>query len=219
MESKPKISRLRKLFRLVLVGLLLMSALVFGSNWWVAHSAKDKIFDSVETIPPNKVGLLLGTGKYVQGGRINLYYKFRMEAARDLYKAGKIEFVLVSGDNGSKNYDETTSMQEDLIALGIPEDKIFMDYAGFRTLDSIVRAREIFGQTKFTVISQKFHNERAVYIASAKDMNVIGYNARDIGGRYGFKMQQREKLARTKMVLDLIFGTDPRYLGEPVEIK
>lgn len=192
---------------------------IFVANLVINHSVKDKIYSSIEEIPNNKVGLLLGTSKKLSDGRINLYYQYRIDAAVELYQTGKVKYVLVSGDNSTQYYDEPTTIKNDLIARGIPEDKIFLDYAGFRTLDSVIRSKEIFGQDSITVISQQFHNERAIYIANRKGIEAIGFNAQDVNIKYGFKTQIREKLARVKMMLDLIFGKQAKFLGESIEIK
>ncbi|MFT7481835.1 MAG: SanA protein, partial [Oceanospirillaceae bacterium] len=135
----------------------------------------------------NKVGLLLGTAKFLQSGEPNLYYKYRVEAAVELLNAGKVEFILVSGDNSTKYYDEPSTFETDLIEAGIPADKMYKDYAGFRTLDSIVRSKEVFGQSSITVISQPFHNERAIYIATRKGIDAIGYNSERVIAEYGLK--------------------------------
>jgi SanA protein len=172
----------------------------------------------VSEIPYNKVGLLLGTSKYLKNGNENLYYKYRIEAAAKLYKTHKINCIVVSGDNSRKNYDEPTQMKNDLIALGIPAEKIFLDYAGFRTLDSVIRMKEIFGQSNFTIISQKFHNERAVFISQKYGLNAVGFNAQAVSKYYGFKTNLREKLARVKVFTDLFFGKQPKFLGEKIEI-
>jgi SanA protein len=121
---------------------------------------------------------------------------------------------LVSGDNSQKDYDEPTDFKKDLIAKGIPEDRIFLDYAGFRTLDSIVRAKEVFGQTSITIISQKFHNQRAIYIAKQFGIDAIGFNAKDV-----YNSHFREYLARSKASLDLVFNVQPKFLGEKIVIK
>ncbi len=202
----------------VLIGILSLIG-IFGANRLVEKSASDKVFNSTKEIPHNKVGLFLGTGKILSNGRINLYYKYRIEAAVELFKAGKVDFILVSGDNSKKDYDEPSTIKEDLINKGIPSNKIYLDYAGFRTLDSVVRCKEIFGQNSITVISQQFHNERAIYIANRKDINAIGFNAKDVNVNYGFKTRLRERFARVKMVLDLIIGKKPKFLGEKIEIK
>ena len=173
----------------------------------------------MDQIPKNKVGLVLGTSKKLRGGQPNPYYTFRIKAAIQLYKAGKIDFVLVSGDNGSQYYNEPTTFKKDLIKGGIPDEKIFLDYAGFRTLDSMVRAKMVFGLDSVTVISQKFHNERAIYLAEKKGLTAIGFNAKDISGKHGLKVRFREYFARTKVFIDLLLNTQPRFYGEKIEIK
>lgn len=202
----------------LLIGIFSLIGL-FGADRLVEKTASDKVFNSTEEIPYNKVGLFLGTGKILSNGRINLYYKYRIDAAVELFKAGKIDYILVSGDNSTKDYDEPSTIKEDLIKNGIPANRIFLDYAGFRTLDSVVRCKEIFGQSSITIISQQFHNERAIYIAKRKDIDSVGFNAQDVNVNYGFKTQIREKFARVKMVLDLIFGKKPKFLGEKIKIK
>ena len=197
------------------VALLLLVLLL---NYKVKHDVKESMYDNITETPSKKVGLLLGTAKYVKGGWINLYYTHRITAAVELYKAGKIEYILISGDNGRESYDEPTLMKEDLMAAGIPESAIYLDYAGFRTLDSLVRCKIIFGELDILVISQQFHNERAVYIARARGIQAVGYNAQDVNAKYGFKTRIREYLARTKMFLDLWFGKEPKFLGEEIQI-
>lgn len=191
---------------------------IIGCNVYVEYNAKGKTFNSTNDVPINKVGLLLGTGKYLRNGRINLFYKYRINAAVKLFKAKKIRYILVSGDNGSKTYDEPTTFKQDLIAAGIPESRIILDYAGFRTLDSVIRSKEIFQQEGITIISQQFHNERAIAIAKAKGINAVGFNAKNVGGRNGFKVKVREMLARVAMCLDLITGKKPKFLGEKINI-
>jgi SanA protein len=193
--------------------------LVFTANYSIEMNAENKTFSNSSKIKKNKVGLVLGTSKILKNGRINLYFKYRTNAAVELYKKGKIDFVLVSGDNGTNNYDEPTDFKNELIKKGIPANKIFLDYAGFRTLDSVVRAKEIFGQMSITVISQKFHNERAIYLAEKNGISAIGFNARDLSGKYGLKTRIREYFARTKAYLDIIFGVEPKFLGKKIEIK
>ncbi|WP_248723609.1 vancomycin high temperature exclusion protein [Seonamhaeicola sp. ML3] len=206
---------LKRTIQFFLFALLLITSI----NAWISIQAKNLIYDNVHSIPKNKVGLVLGAGKLTANGRINLYYLYRLEAAITLYKSGKIDYILVSGDNSRKDYDEPTDFKNDLIERGIPEDKIYLDYAGFRTLDSVIRAKEIFGQTSLTIISQKFHNERALYLAKYKNIKAIAYNAKDIKGRYGTKTRLREYLARTKASLDLLFNIQPKFLGKKIEIS
>lgn len=184
----------------------------------IKNEAKNKTFSDVSVLPKNKVGVVLGTGKYLKNGTLNLYFKYRIEAAVTLFRECKIEYILVSGDNSRFDYDEPTDFKNELIAQGIPEDRIVLDYAGFRTLDSVIRVKEVFGLTNFTLISQEFHNERALYIASKNNMNVIAYNAKDVSKKYGFKVQAREYLARTKVFVDFHFNIKPKFLGPKINI-
>jgi SanA protein len=208
----------KKLFILAITSLASIMLLIFYSNYSIEKCAENLTFDDSQKIQKNKVGVVLGTAKYLKNGSINLFYQNRINATVELFNGGKIDYVLISGDNGSKNYDEPTTFKEELIRKGIPENRIYLDYAGFRTLDSVVRAKEIFGQTDFTVISQKFHNERAIYLAKEHGLNAIGFNAKDVGGRSGLKVKLREYLARTKAYLDILFQTEPKFYGKKIKI-
>lgn len=203
-----------KKLKIALLIIVVISIGVVSTYHWMSFKTRHQVYDSVNAIPKNKVGLLLGTGKYAASGNINLFYKYRIDAVVKLYKAEKIEYILVSGDNSRKDYDEPTDFKKDLIAQGIPEDRIFLDYAGFRTLDSVVRAKEIFGQTSITIISQKFHNQRAIYIAKQYSIDAVGFNAKDV-----YNSHFREYLARSKASLDLVFNVQPKFLGEKIVIK
>jgi len=213
-----KIKIRKHIIRFLILGTILAILSIPISNRIIRNSAKNKMYSSSTNIPHNKVGLLLGTSKYLSNGSINQYYQNRIDATLSLYKAGKIDFIIVSGDNSRKEYDEPTTIKNDLIAGGVPAEKIFLDYAGFRTLDSVVRCDKIFGQKSVTIISQKFHNERALFIAKYKGIKAIGFNAKDVQKYYGFKTQLREKFARVKTMIDLLFGKEPKFLGEKVEI-
>ena len=203
----------------ILTGTILIFAVIVCANYAVRHTAKAFIYQNIDSIPQNKAGLLLGTSKLLRSGLPNQYFQNRIQATVDLYKAGKIEVVVISGDNSRKGYNEPEDMKSELMLRGIPEDKIYLDYAGFRTLDSVVCMEKIFGQKSFTIISQKFHNQRAIYIAHAKGLQVVGYNAEDVNAYSGFKTQLREKFARVKLFLDLWTGKNPKFLGEPVIIQ
>jgi SanA protein len=218
MKFLPNHKKLKRIIQitLVLFGLVLIFAIT--ANLMVSNKSQ-YTYNSVEDIPHNRVGLVLGTSKFLANGYENYYFKYRIEAAFELYQAGKIDFILVSGDNSRKEYDEPTMMRDDLIALGVPANKIFLDYAGFRTWDSVVRCKEIFGETKITIISQQFHNERAIFIAHCNDMEAVGYNAKDVNAYFGFKTQMREKFARVKVVIDYIVGNQPKYLGDKIAIQ
>ncbi|MDY0780025.1 vancomycin high temperature exclusion protein [Tenacibaculum sp. IB213877] len=205
--------------KIVLFGAILSVFLCFLANEIIEKNAAEKVFSEMSAVPNNKVGLVLGTSKHLSDGRINLYYKYRVEAAIALFRAGKVDIIIVSGDNGSKSYDEPTDFKNDLIKGGIPEARIFLDYAGFRTLDSVVRVKEIFGQESITIISQPFHNERAIYLAEHFNIQAVAFNAKDITGKYGLKVKLREYLARVKVFVDVLFNVQPKFLGDKITIK
>ena len=208
----------KKLVRLALAFFVISLIFIGIANTVIEKSAVGRTFSSVDSIPHHKVGLVLGTSKFLQNGTVNLYYKYRVDATVALYKAGKIDYVIVSGDNSTKEYDEPSTFKEDLIKGGIPEGRIYLDYAGFRTLDSVVRVKEIFGQESVIIISQQFHNERAIYLAEHYDIKAIGYNAKNVSKHYGFKTNLREYLARTKVFIDILLGVQPKFLGEKIDI-
>jgi len=210
---------LKKIIKLFLIGTILFVGSIYFSNYIIEKKTEEFTFSTIEQIPTSKVGVVLGTSKFLQNGYINLYYKYRLNAAFELFSNNKIQFILISGDNSTMEYDEPSTFKNDLIALGVPAEKIYLDYAGFRTLDSMVRAKEIFGLNEFVVISQKFHNQRAVYIAKNKGINAVGYNAKDVSSRYGFKTMLREKLARVKMFVDVLINKQPKFLGEKITIS
>lgn len=200
---------------MILGGVILFTALLLLSNYWVVEQAKGHTFSTIEEIPANRTGLVLGTSKKVRGGGENLYFKHRMQAAVELFKAGKIKFIIVSGDNSIMEYNETRDMKNALIKMGIPEDKIVEDFAGFSTLDSVLRAKEVFGQDSLTVISQEFHNERAIFIGKNHDIYALGFNAKDVPKRYGTVTATREYFARVKAMLDIyLLRTMPKFYKE-----
>lgn len=202
----------RRFWKLLLGGIILFTATILLSNYWVTQQAEGKTFDNIVEVPDNPTGLVLGTSKRVRGGGENLYFKYRMEAAVELFKAGKIKFIIVSGDNSIMEYNETRDMKNSLIQMGIPEDKIVEDFAGFSTLDSVLRAKEVFGQDSLTIISQEFHNERAIFIGKNHDIYALGFNARDVPKRYGTVTVTREYFARVKAMLDVyILKSMPKF--------
>ena len=193
---------------------------VVACNLAVVKTAESRMYTDVSAVPQNRVGLLLGTNPIGRTGNPNTFYVNRIQAALALYRAGKVERFLISGDNSREEYDEPTWMKEDLMKAGVPDSVIYLDYAGFRTYDSMVRAKEVFGLNAFTIISQPFHNERAIYLATRKGMDVVGFNAQDTQfRRWKIRMTMREWLARTKAVLDVYTHKEPHFLGEPIEIK
>ena len=204
------------LLLLILAGISLVA--LFSADNIIKKDSEKFIFDEVKNIPACRTALVLGTSKTLQNGNPNPYFTKRIHAATELYKSGKIQAIIVSGDNSIKGYNEPEEMKFDLMAAGIPEEKIFEDFAGFRTLDSVVRAKEIFGQQKIIIVSQQFHNERAIYLAQKNGIEAFGYNAKDVNRKFGFTTNVREKLARVKVFVDLFFGVDAKFGGEKILI-
>ena len=209
---------IKKIALLLLIFVGICIAALFSADFIIKNASAKFIFDEVKNIPTCKTALVLGTSKTLQNGNPNPYFTKRIHAATELYKSGKIQAIIVSGDNSIKGYNEPEEMKFDLMAAGIPEEKIFEDFAGFRTLDSVVRAKEIFGQQKIIIVSQQFHNERAIYLAQKYGIEAFGYNAKDVNRKFGFTTNIREKLARVKVFVDLFFGVDAKFGGEKILI-
>lgn len=191
---------------------------ILWANFKIDAESEDYVTSELSKLPNEKTGLLLGTSKTLSNGTPNAYFFNRIIAAAELYKSGKIQNIIVSGDNSKKDYNEPEEMKNELIKAGVPAEKIFEDFAGFRTLDSVIRAKEIFGQNSYIIISQRFHNERAVYLARKNGIEAYGYNAADVNKYAGIKTNAREKLARAKVFWDFIFGVEPKYGGDKILI-
>ena len=199
--------------------LLLVAAFTLYANIKVEQAAKKRIYTEIDSIPYNKVALLLGTNPLNRRGRPNSYFTNRINTAAELYHAGKVDFIIASGDTHINEYDEPTAMRDSLMAHGVPESRIILDFAGFRTLDSVVRAKEVFGCDSLTIISQEGHNARALYLAEANGIKAITITAPLRAGRWvRTRLALREWLACDKMMLDIWFGKQPHFLGEKIEI-
>lgn len=207
----------RWLRRLVFMGIAVVSgALLFiwYANYAATRAGKGVLFDELNDVPKQRVGLVFGCSSRL-GKRENLYFKYRIQAAAELYHAGKVDKLIVSGDNRERNYNEPVTMRKALVAAGVPFDAVVCDYAGLRTLDSVVRAKKVFDLKEVTLVSQRFQNERAAYLAKANGLKVYGYNARDVEGYAARKTEDREILARVKMWIDVhITDEQPRFLGD-----
>lgn len=209
---------LRRLVWLTLLLTALAAGAVLYANGTAIWASRGRLFSDVSALPNIDVGLILGTTDRIQG-RENLYFRYRIDAAEQVWKSGKVKTLIVSGDNRSQYYNEPEKMKQALIERGIPVDRIVCDYAGLRTLDSVVRAKEVFGTRSLLVISQRFHNERAIYIAQANDIEAYGFDARDVQAQAGLKTKIREVGARVKMWLDVnILDTRPKHLGEKIAL-
>jgi SanA protein len=208
-------------FRFYIPVSLLVLVFTFYCSYRVEKNAKGKLYTDVSEVPYNKVGLLLGTCKTMKDRKtINPFWKFRLEAAYALWKAKKIDRILISGDNGWHGYNEPQDFLDEFIAMGIPDSCLVCDFAGFRTHDSVIRCKKIFGQKKVTIISQQFHNERALFIARKYGLEAVGFNANDVSFRSGLYTFFREKAARVLLFLDLyVLDTQPHFLGKKISIK
>jgi len=212
------LKKIKKFWLILLITCILFVVAILWVNNTITKSGNRYCYSSIDSIPYNHCALVLGTSKYLWNGRRNLYYTNRIKAAVELYNHNKIDFIIVSGDNRARNYNEPITMYNDLVLAGIPNKKIILDYAGFRTLDSVVRGKEVFGQNKFTIVSQLFHNQRAIYIARKKGIEAIAFNAEDNSGILSFKVQMRELAARMLVLFDMVTEKQPHFLGEKVII-
>ena len=218
MKNKTKVLIKRVVLSLCAL-LILTVAFTIYANIKVEKASASRIYSSVDSVPYHKVGLLLGTNPLNKWGRPNSYFTNRIKTASELHHAGKVDYIIASGDNHIKEYDEPTVMRDSLMAHGVPEDRIILDYAGFRTLDSVVRAKEVFGCDSLTIISQADHNARALYLAEAKGIEAVAVSAPLRAGRWvRTRLAVRELLARDKMMLDIWFGKQPHFLGEKILI-
>lgn len=209
-----------RLIRRSVIWFLVGSTLILACDRWIAHQTSDRIAARIESVRPHRVALVLGCSPTTRDGRPNLYFVHRIDAAAELFHAGLVDQVLVSGDNGSTDYDEPSAMKEALVTRGLPPSSIVQDFAGFRTLDSIVRAREIFGQSRLLVVSQRFHAARAIYLADHSGIEAEGFAAADVLTAKGTRTRIREALARVATLVDIhLIGTEPRFLGPKIEME
>ena len=196
---------------------------IFGALSWLANvlilNQRDYVLSDANALPFHRVGLVLGTSRLLSDGRENFQFTYRMQAALELYRAGKIRIILVSGDNHISGYDEPTDMRNTLTAAGVPVSAIISDYAGFRTFDSIIRAHKVFGLDDVTIISQRYHDYRAVAIARYFGLDAVAYCAQEVPGRVQWRAEIREYLARMRACLDLyLLPTQPHFLGPRIAI-
>jgi SanA protein len=207
--------RWRKVRKWIFIGLGTLVLSVVACNVWVVSSTQARVYDDIALVPHNKVALVLGTSSRLVGGAPNPFFVNRMTRAAELYKQDKVEHFILSGDNRTIYYNEPETMRGALIALGVPDSVITLDFAGLRTFDSIVRSREIFGQDSITIITQPFHSYRALFISDRVNVNAIAIVAEEPDAEKAFQVYIREYFARTKAVLDLyLLNTEPKRLGE-----
>lgn len=204
-----------------LAALVLGAGFIVVANCVVLARNRARLFADVETVPFRDVGVVLGASPVTSSGKANLHFVSRIEGAAALYHAGKVRHLLVSGDNHRADYDEPTAMKNALIARGIPAEAITCDYAGFRTLDSMVRAKSVFGLTGCTIISQRYHNSRALEIARAQELDAVAFCSRDVPALHALRTEIREMGARAMTLLDLyVWHRQAHFSGpyEPIQI-
>lgn len=215
---KAVISWIRLLLKPLMYGVISLLTLLLLIDLWVTFQTREQVYTDMDELPDRPVALVPGTSKFL-GRTPNRYYFSRIEAAAELFHRGKVRAILVSGDNRSRYYNEPITMYNDLIEAGVPARYISLDYAGLRTLDSIIRARRVFGQSEITFVSQGFHCERAIYLANREGIDAVAYSVDDGDVWWQWRVRLRETLARFKLMLDLyLFDVQPYFLGDPEEV-
>jgi SanA protein len=210
----------RAIRRWLLIGAGAGVLLVVLSNRWVINSSDAYIYDTWSLLPETDVGIVLGTSTFTRDGKPNPHFAGRIHAAVELYQIGKIKKIVVSGANPDTTYNEPRKMWQELTKQGIPSADIRMDFAGFRTLDSIVRAQAVFGLSRATIITQRYHAYRAVFIGKKLGMEVVAYAAPGQEPGFDVRLTVREWLARFRVVLDMfLLQTEPKFLGDPVNVE
>lgn len=204
----------RKIAIGVLLTVLLVVGVVVFCDQKVAYNANGRMYEDVDSIPHRKVGLILGTSPIsTWNGHRNYYFDHRIKAGAELYKSGKVDWLVVSGGdyrNTENGYDEPVAMRDSLIKQGVDSAYIVLDYDGTRTLNSIAKMRDVYCQDSIIIISQKYHNERALYQARHLGIDAIGFNAKTPGKRTSWwRNRGREVLARVKLFIDVVQGLHP----------
>lgn len=206
--------------RILISAVVGVIALFVITNLWVVNSTKAYVYTDYTKLPEHRVALVLGTSNKTSSGQPNDFFEKRMDTAAELYKMGKIDHFIVSGDNRSMYYNEPNQMRKALTSRGVPSAAITLDYAGLRTLDSVIRSKEIFGQDKIIIITQPFHSYRALFISHYYDIDAVAMVAEGPAYDTSIKVRVREYFARTKAVLDVyVFKTPPRHLGKKENIN
>jgi SanA protein len=216
--KKSRLSRPVRILAWSALWLLLgVALLIVACNSWLLAANSARIFSSGADVPARDVALVLGTSPRV-GRWKNPFFEGRMDTAARLWRDGKVHHLLVSGDNSTRDYDEPTAMRDALLTRGVPASAITLDYAGFRTLDSLVRAREIFGLHDLLIVTDDWHQPRAIFLAAAAGLDALGVSSADLPWHMSGRTRIREWLSRVKAVADVcLLRTRPKYLGAPVK--
>lgn len=196
----------------ILTAVGVVALICVAANAWVVGAARTHVYDRIAHIPSNRVGVVLGTSPFTHNGNPNLLFTHRIKAAAALYRAGKVKHLLLSGANPSAAYNEPQLMHQALLKAGVPDSAMSKDYGGVRTLDSMLRAKRLFDLDAFTIISQRFHDYRAVFIARHSGIDAVAYVRPEEDPRQKLRVEAREFLARIMAVLDLfVLHTQPRF--------
>ncbi len=204
--------------RLIIYTIALVLLVIVTSNLVIVFFSSGSVYSNLEDLKPHRTAIVLGTSPRVKSGQPNPYFHYRISAAAQLYHEGKVQYIILSGDNRTRYYNEPEQMRREIIKYNVPDSVLYLDYAGLRTLDSMVRSKAIFGQDSIIVVSQKFHNQRAVFLARINGIKAVGFNATDIDRRTGIRTNVREIFARVKVFYDLLTRKQPRHLGDQIEI-
>lgn len=209
--------KIKKVFKSLFYFLIIFFIVILSLDSWISYKTKPHIYNDYEQLPYTPIGVVLGTSKYIKGGGINSFYKNRIDGAIDLYWLGKIDYLLLSGDNARLSYNEPITMRRDLLKANIPDSAIVLDYAGFRTLDSVIRANKVFDANNFTIITQEFHCERALFIAQFQGIQAQCFAVPSPDNM--FMVRVRELFARSGTFADLyILNKEPKFLGPMLPI-
>ena len=205
-----------------LLGVGLVSVIGIGSAFAmhgaVVRAGRGRIYFDPNLVPAREVAIVLGTSPKFRNGP-NPFFESRMDAAAELWKRGKVRHFIVSGDNGRRTYDEPTAMRDALVERGVPAAAVTLDYAGFRTLDTMARGFTVFGQRKITVVTDDFHLPRALFLAEAHGMDAVGFGGKPIPLRWSKKTRTREVASRIAAWLDVhLLRTKPKFFGPPVAV-
>ena len=197
--------KIKNVLWIILSLILLCIAVVVGCQLIVLNAAKGRTYSDVDQIPHREVGLLLGTTPLGRSGLPNQFFLRRIDAAVAMYEAGKVDRIIISGAKRGEDYDETEAMRQALVSRGVPDSILVLDGEGFSTIASIKRAKDVFEAYTLTLISQQFHNERALFMARHNGMDAIAYNAANTSSRkWKIIMAGRECLSRVKAVFEVM---------------
>lgn len=190
---------------------------------WLAERRLEQLaapylFDDPAEMPDIDVALVLGAAPIGPEGGPNRYFEYRLDAATALWRAGKVKYLLVSGDNRRPDYDEPSAMRAGLIARGVPASAIYRDFAGVRTRDSMLRAKSVFGQHRLVVVSQGFHAARAIFLARREGIEAWGFAARDVERAYSVFTELRRYPSAVRAWLDVWLETPPRHAGPSIAV-